>query len=268
MQTAPSVLVPGALGAFAMTDFAPGALILAERAEVLSRERHDVDTRAHNDRFAWSMAETLCQRDNDGARSFCESLVAERYARGIAQVTWEPDGDGRALDTVATRTGQSPALVRMLYDFMGTNALTASLVRCSVNVPDVGPAVVLTANQHGFFPRLARVNHSCAPNATTQPTEQPMQLLSLVATRAIAAGEEITINYLSDDAARRPVSLRSEILENFGFRCMCALCRARCGLLTCTLSGAKRCPCHAVGYCGAAHQREDWPRHSAHEHRK
>lgn len=86
---------------------------------------------------------------------------------------------------------------------------------------------------------LARVNHSCRPNAVLGDPKlaerdpklhsklQPFDPLkkALVAAEDIGEGEEITVNYLSADELLEPRQLRREKLwERFGFECCCTRC--------------------------------------------
>ncbi len=254
MDVRPSLLVPGALGAFATKSVAAGETIVAESADFLSAPRVAVSNREHNDRFAWSMLDALLPTLD--AQTFYDSLLADRYASGIANHTWE-SGDGRVLETLAAKHKLPAALVCSLYDILGTNALTASIVR-----RPIGPSTVLEkANQYGFYRLLSRVNHSCEPNAAPVPSQRDDGVLPLVATRAIAANEEITINYMGEQRQSR-----AEIFRMFGFRCACPACKRICGWIECSATVLRPCPCHLIAYCCVDHQCKDWKRHRSAEH--
>ena len=70
-----------------------------------------------------------------------------------------------------------------------------------------------------IFPTLARINHSCDPNA--EPEFHG--LVKIRAKRDIAAGDEIFISYkeMSEDDDREK---RWEALKNFHFECRCPAC--------------------------------------------
>jgi SET domain-containing protein len=73
------------------------------------------------------------------------------------------------------------------------------------------------------YATLARINHSCAPNARQE------HMLStgeerIVASRDIAAGEEVNISYIN---ICQPISRRREqLLESYKFHCVCTSCSA------------------------------------------
>jgi len=75
------------------------------------------------------------------------------------------------------------------------------------------------------FPRIARVNHSCLPNASQAINLQTLRM-EVFATAPIPAGAEINISYLAlitSTAAERSAALK----EHFGFgQCRCRLCAA------------------------------------------
>lgn len=106
-----------------------------------------------------------------------------------------------------------------------------------------GNAVSPAANSTAIFPTLARVNHSCVPNAsldftpathaatvssysnvdTTLPPPPPPHA-NLFAAQDIAAGDEITFAYL-DHIACMPRSYRRFLLQlNWRFDCLCHAC--------------------------------------------
>ncbi|KAJ4458631.1 putative histone-lysine n [Paratrimastix pyriformis] len=77
-----------------------------------------------------------------------------------------------------------------------------------------------------LFPRIARINHSCVPNAAVfYPIggDEPLRA-RLVAVRPIVAGEEICISYIDEDLPRpkRQAALR----EGYRFVCVCPKCLA------------------------------------------
>ncbi|KAK2006337.1 SET domain-containing protein [Colletotrichum eremochloae] len=72
----------------------------------------------------------------------------------------------------------------------------------------------------GLFPRVARINHACKPNAITRFSPRTLEL-EVVAYKDIRPGEELSISYsmlnmLYDD--------RKRTLREWGFACACALC--------------------------------------------
>ncbi|CAK9045615.1 unnamed protein product [Durusdinium trenchii] len=90
-----------------------------------------------------------------------------------------------------------------------------------------------------LYPTLARVNHSCRPNAVLgdpKPAEQdaklhsglePVDLLkkALIAIEEIPEGEEITVSYLSEEDLLEPrPQRRQRLMDGFGFECFCSRC--------------------------------------------
>ena len=72
-----------------------------------------------------------------------------------------------------------------------------------------------------LYPSMAILSHSCSPN--TEALHRPGHGLSLVATRDIKSGEEITVTYtgLWGGALHR----RSDITTNWFFDCSCDRCQ-------------------------------------------
>jgi hypothetical protein len=80
----------------------------------------------------------------------------------------------------------------------------------------------------GMFPVQSRTNHSCDPSAemTVYDDYEGVQTFAgmavMRATKAIAAGEEITIDYLDGSPASE--GKRADLLANYRFNCRCTLC--------------------------------------------
>mmetsp|Transcript_118725 Transcript_118725/g.335846 ORF Transcript_118725/g.335846 Transcript_118725/m.335846 type:complete len:516 (+) Transcript_118725:127-1674(+) len=76
----------------------------------------------------------------------------------------------------------------------------------------------------GLFAHVACANHSCRPNAALRPdVDGKMRFLAL---RPVAAGDEVTISYVSDDDLLRPTNWRRCRLRAWGFECHCERCVA------------------------------------------
>ncbi|KAH6623778.1 hypothetical protein F5144DRAFT_623646 [Chaetomium tenue] len=72
-----------------------------------------------------------------------------------------------------------------------------------------------------LYPTVSRINHGCNPNANTRPMLETLQI-SIIASKDIAAGEEITHSYL-------PLGLTSperalKLHRQWNFTCTCTLC--------------------------------------------
>jgi hypothetical protein len=77
----------------------------------------------------------------------------------------------------------------------------------------------------GLFPKLARINHSCRPNAGNGWSEKTQKRV-IYAMRDIGEGEEITVSYIP---LLKPTSERQARLAQYGFLCDCAACKDESG---------------------------------------
>jgi hypothetical protein len=76
----------------------------------------------------------------------------------------------------------------------------------------------------GLFPAIALINHACEANVSIEYAAGSASA-SVVATRRILKGEEVCHSYVSTETlpSRRD---RAWALQQYGFRCACALCEA------------------------------------------
>ncbi|RMZ76526.1 hypothetical protein DV738_g4913, partial [Chaetothyriales sp. CBS 135597] len=81
-----------------------------------------------------------------------------------------------------------------------------------------------TSAARGVFPTIARLNHSCIPNAQGNFNRNVDEgSFTIHALREIAAGEEITVSYLHDELASHEE--RQHWLHRvYGFWCQCGIC--------------------------------------------
>jgi len=77
-----------------------------------------------------------------------------------------------------------------------------------------------TGTGFGLFPKIARINHSCRPNAAYYWHEALGKRI-IYATHSIAEGEEITVSYIP---LTLPQSERQNRLNRYGFKCTCPVC--------------------------------------------
>jgi hypothetical protein len=77
----------------------------------------------------------------------------------------------------------------------------------------------LDRNTGAICLKICRANHSCQPNAH-HAWNEALRQYTLHAYRRIAAGEEITIKYVSGSFKER----RDHLKEHFGFDCTCEKC--------------------------------------------
>ncbi|KAL0943241.1 set domain-containing protein 5 [Colletotrichum truncatum] len=75
-----------------------------------------------------------------------------------------------------------------------------------------------------LFPQVARLNHSCVPNAQGNFNKK-LDAFTIHATRDIKPDEEITISYLDEHLGLR--HSRQSVLQNgYGFTCDCTACNS------------------------------------------
>jgi SET and MYND domain-containing protein 5 len=82
----------------------------------------------------------------------------------------------------------------------------------------------LNAEGAGLYSLQSKINHSCEPNAEIK-FPHSNHVLAVTATKPIAAGEEVSISYLSEcDLERSRHSRQKTLKENYLFVCECPLC--------------------------------------------
>ena len=85
------------------------------------------------------------------------------------------------------------------------------------------PDMELSLEGTGFYAIQSCMNHSCQPSAhAMQSTNDEHSGAVIVATRNIAAGQEVTISYIDETL---PYRERQEALQDYGFQCTCPLCQ-------------------------------------------
>lgn len=77
-----------------------------------------------------------------------------------------------------------------------------------------------TGSEIGLFPKIARINHSCRPNAAYYWNEK-LKRRFVYATREIEEGEEIFVSFISLLMTREE---RQKKLARYGFTCKCSAC--------------------------------------------
>lgn len=73
-----------------------------------------------------------------------------------------------------------------------------------------------------LFPGIARLNHSCVPNAQAN-FHEPLGTFNVHAIRDIAEGEEVCLSYLAENGEVSGVR-RRKLEEGYGFVCGCVAC--------------------------------------------
>lgn len=80
-------------------------------------------------------------------------------------------------------------------------------------------------DRQAVFPCIARINHSCVPNAQGH-FHEGLEKLNVHATRDILDGEEVMINYLKETGVALRRQRQGKLLEGYGFDCDCPACDA------------------------------------------
>lgn len=78
-------------------------------------------------------------------------------------------------------------------------------------------------DRQAIFPRIARINHSCVPNAQGH-FHEGLKRLNIHATTDILDGEEVMINYLKETGVALRTQRQDKLLEGYGFDCDCPAC--------------------------------------------
>ena len=100
-----------------------------------------------------------------------------------------------------------------------TSAMPSAVIDALLELlPRSIPAALSTA----LYPRIACLNHDCRPNAEVNWLGVTSEA-TLLARRAIACGEEITISYI-DENERSGFRKRRASLRAYGFDCECSKC--------------------------------------------
>jgi tetratricopeptide (TPR) repeat protein len=191
-------------GLFAARPIDPDALILVEKAfcVVWGREQEALT------------AMTYDYRDDKiriSPAGLCKAVVA-KLRNNPSQVGKVLDlfGDYAGIgNQVVTKDGGAVIDVFQVHDIVARNAF------------GLGPGDEDARNAStGLWITAAYINHSCIPNAKK---EFIGDLMVLRATRAIAAGEEITHAY--DESSDYDARTKA-LMNTWGFVCRCALCKA------------------------------------------
>ncbi|KAK3317590.1 hypothetical protein B0T19DRAFT_446548 [Cercophora scortea] len=106
-----------------------------------------------------------------------------------------------------------------LHPFLGT-FITNSLP-CDRDLYRGDPQRRPAPDTTGIFPTISLLNHSCVPN-TVYAFNPRTRFGTVHALRAIPVGEELTMTYVPEDAAR--ADRRDRLQGSFNFICACAAC--------------------------------------------
>ena len=80
----------------------------------------------------------------------------------------------------------------------------------------------------GIFEHASRFNHSCIPNAhfTWNPDigQDGQGRLTVHAIRDIAFGDEVVVNYRTENSYKERAARMQELRDDYGFNCTCPVC--------------------------------------------
>ncbi len=144
--------------------------------------------------------------DEEEAEEDMDSLAGSEMMDG-------PDETGMQCETTGHGNAACPeeSLGQILADSRA-KASTKSFDELSRHWPSF--------HANGFFPSVSKLNHSCRQNAKIYFDEGSNQV-QCRAIRPIAAGEEIRICYVREEAS---FSKRQKLLKEYGFTCSCPRC--------------------------------------------
>lgn len=102
--------------------------------------------------------------------------------------------------------------------------VAAKAVMASSWWPEVEALAEHCAEGTGLYIVGSTFNHSCDPNVVLlKPQGDFSDRTAVLALRDIAAGEELCISYIDEDASLED---RNEMLRDYGFTCSCTKCQA------------------------------------------
>lgn len=121
-------------------------------------------------------------------------------------------------------------LVQLIYQSKNGNSMirnpsTVFRIREHVQILAIfrSNAFDIGRDRQAIFPSIARINHSCVPNAQGHFHED-LKRLNIHATRDILDGEEVMINYLKETGVALRRQRQDKLLEGYGFDCDCPAC--------------------------------------------
>ncbi|KAF2804988.1 SET domain-containing protein [Mytilinidion resinicola] len=195
------------LGLFAKSPIARGTRILSERPLLAIRQDQEVDG-------IFSATKSLTQNDRKAlldlsGHSGGQSL---EFARWMQVVWWNVKSLVRSVRHPSTFTSSIPSPRSMREHMTIFNVFRS-------NSFDLGGGGSI---QQAVFDNVARINHSCLPNAQGN-FHSTLGRFNVHALRDIKSGEEVTLNYLPE-LGSLAASRGSKLQEGYGFDCDCPAC--------------------------------------------
>jgi hypothetical protein len=169
-------------------------------------------------------------------------MLVARFPAALHPCSWAGLlGTLETRKTLLTVASPLPAWARAVQDGQGEGPQNAAALQNSRAVAGYGGLDAIATGDDewmcvgmGFYPLQALVRHSCSPNATTAKRDDDTNGDAVImATRAIRAGDEVTLSYIDRHASLEERT--QELQHRYGFTCFCD----KCGIerLACTMGG-------------------------------
>lgn len=161
-------------------------------------------------------------------RSTLLRLSGGAPSRDVALLRWGQVAWYRTLEALVTlksRFGAQSIPQNGIAKLKSRNASRALKIGEHVQILAIfrSNAFDIGRDRQAIFPRIARINHSCVPNAQGH-FHEGLERLNIHATRDILDGEEVMINYLKETGVALRRQRQGKLLEGYGFDCDCPAC--------------------------------------------
>ncbi|KAF2495771.1 SET domain-containing protein [Lophium mytilinum] len=195
------------LGLFATNPIARGTRILSERPLLAIRQDQDVDG-------IFYAAKSLTKNDKKALLDLSGHSGGQHLelVRWMQVVWWNVKNLVGSVRQPSTITSSIPSIRSMQEHMAIFNVFRSN----SFNLGGRGRI------QQAVFDNVARINHSCLPNAQGN-FHSTLGRFNVHALRDIKSGEEVTLNYLPELGAVA-ASRGSKLRKGYGFECDCVAC--------------------------------------------
>lgn len=177
----------------------------------------------------------VASRDIDvGERILCESplfsMGPTNYKHGIAASKGGADKRvwGRSLSSIRERVeALEPAEKQVFFD-LSQNEERFGPIKTAEGIwaTNALPCHCFSQGYSAIFPRAARMNHSCDPNAAFH-WNPGLCALTVHASQPIAEGDELLISYGFPPGCLLRAQRQERLRRAFGFSCSCSKCELR-----------------------------------------
>ncbi|KAI8947216.1 hypothetical protein F4801DRAFT_582629 [Xylaria longipes] len=199
------------LGCFATRDIKPGETILVTYTSMTYYDSRSWTVKVNSLIDLYESLDASDKREWSALHGYYNEATARSYMRRLAMQ--RPDG------TYLTQDQQDEYLSLLHVFDSNCFGTEAAIVEASV-----------------MFTEASRFNHSCDPNVTYECNTYPDRWVGR-ANRHIAAGEELTISYISCYSLRE--ERQWETATNWGFTCACTKCTGGLDTYTASLERAR-----------------------------